>query len=664
MRVRIFALLASVALGAAAGSSVIAGVTGTEPSDVVLVFDVSNSILLSEDGLNVEFADALDGIADRVEVVAADLAAGNAEISFIVFGRQAVQYPANCGGLDLHDDPAAITRFEECLRSIAGEYRAGADAPVRQRINTQNTDHVAALREAADLLPAGSSRKAVIFFTDGEHDPPGTSRDNENVVARVTPAFAGLTPLAVLPVGLGARAGAFESELTAIYQAFFRDMAPCVGRASFAWPQVVFPSADAAGTAVALALQEVTCSFTVAPTPIPTPVPTPTPATFEAPTGVRVLAGDRFLTIQWTPPSTGADAITDYIVRCSPTSGGDPIESAEGVSIDLETEITGLVPGTSYTCEVAATDGTTIGPWSPPSAAVIVLGLPSAPSQPRVETLDGAARLSVDALGAGGIPVEQYIFECKNAAGQPAQAVGQTPTVVVTGLTNGQTFTCVGYAENSVGRSPPSPASASFTPCGGLFDCNPWMKFALAGVVIAGLLGVAAVFAGQYQRRNRAWITAQVDGGENLPLGWGPELGVRLVQDEAGWSATPLPPEGAAVRVRYEGENRFAVTSGTRIVRVHQGDPSSVKDDTGAFHQLILRRYRGKPNDRSAPARSGPETAGSSAIVARLEDREQDVAAEAATSEDAASGRAAAEDAASGGAAPEDAVGRPERPEG
>ena len=49
------------------------------------------------------------------------------------------------------------------------------------------------------------------------------------------------------------------------------------GPQSFAWPEVVFPSADDAGTAVALALQEVTCSFTVAPTPTPGPTPTAVP---------------------------------------------------------------------------------------------------------------------------------------------------------------------------------------------------------------------------------------------------------------------------------------------------------------------------------------------------------------------------------------------------
>jgi hypothetical protein len=136
-------------------------------------------------------------------------------------------------------------------------------------------------------------------------------------------------------------------------------------------------------------------------------------------------------------------------------------------------------------------------------------------------------------------------------------------------------------------------------------------------LVLAALLGGAALIAQRYRRRNRAWITAQVDGGENRPLGWGPELGIRLVQDEAGWFATPLPPEGAAVRVRYRGENRFVVTVGRRAVDVHQGDATSVRDDTGEIHKVTLRRYRDRPRDRTAP-RTGADAAGSSALQARL----------------------------------------------
>ena len=60
------ALATTVALASMAGTSLVVGQAATVPSDVVLVFDVSDSILESEDGANVEFADALDGIADQI----------------------------------------------------------------------------------------------------------------------------------------------------------------------------------------------------------------------------------------------------------------------------------------------------------------------------------------------------------------------------------------------------------------------------------------------------------------------------------------------------------------------------------------------------------------------------------------------------------------------
>ena len=593
------ALVLSVALGMLAGGvGFVAAQTAQDPSDVVLVFDVSDSILESDTGTNLEFATALEDIANRVEAIAGDLAAGNATVSFVAFGRRAIPYPAGCQRLVLHENPAAVTRFEDCLRKTAAEYRAGPNAPVKQRINTAGTDHVAALDEAAALLPAGSSRSAVVFFTDGQNDPPGTDRDHENVVAKVTPAFAGRTPLAILPVGLGAGAGAFESELRAIYDAFFRDMQPCEGRASFSWPEVVFPSGEEAGAAVALALQEVTCSFTVAPTQPPVPTPTPVPP--NAPIGVQVLAGNESLTIQWLPPSTGV--VVDYVVHCRPTAGGDWIESTEGVATTTQTVIEGLQAGVAYDCEVAASDGVSTGPFAAAQASTVVLGIPGAPRQPRVEPLDAAARLSVDPVG--GAPVEQYDYECTSAAGQKVLGAGPEPVVLVTGLVNGESFQCVAYTENRIGRSAPSPASAIFRPCGGVFDCNPWAKWVVSGLVLAALLGAALLIARRYARRNRVWITAQVDGGADRPLGWGPQLGVGLDLDEAGLYAAHRPLDNAPIRIRYSGKNRFLVQSAAGVRDVHQGDPASVREGTGDTHQLILRRHSEPP--REAPARPSP----------------------------------------------------------
>ncbi len=615
------ASLALVAAALVAGPVLVAAQTAEDPSNVVLVFDVSNSILLSEDGTNTEFADALDDIADRVQANATDLAIGNAEISFVVFGRTAITYRNRCVGLALNEDPAAIAALERCLRDIAGEYRAGADAPIRNRINTQNTDHVAALREASELLPEATTRSAVIFFTDGQHDPPGTSRDDENVINLVTPFYEGQTPLAILPVGLGAAAGGFETELRGIYDAFIRNMEPCEGRAEFTWPTVVFPEAEAAGIAVAQALQEITCSFNFAPPPTappPTPTAPPPPGT---PLNVQLLAGDESLTVQWLAPTEAADAITSYVVRCTP-EGGDLLEVEVPATGALETELADLAPGTRVSCVVIGLVGEVEGPPSQVSETAVVLGLPIAPNQPRIEPGDNAAKVIVDAV-AGGAPAEQYIFECRDTAGAVVgNALSEQPSADVVGLTNGQTFDCVAYAQNRIGKSIASVPSARFSPCGGLFECQPWTMFVLIGGVVAAALVIAVYAFNRYKRRNRVWITAQVDGGANTPLGWGPEIGIRLERGEDGWFASLRPAEGSEIQARYRGDERFVVTSKAGIRDVHQGDPAPIRDEAGAPHELILRRYRRRPQERAAAPPPPKDVAPSEELGERLEGKE------------------------------------------
>jgi hypothetical protein len=617
------ALLAMACL--LAGPMLVSAQTAADPSNVVLVFDVSNSILLADDGTNTEFAAALEGIADRVEESAADLTLGNAEISFVVFGRTAITYPNGCARLGLHDDPAAIRKLESCLRQIAADYRAGANAPVRKRVNTVDTDHVAALREAAALLPSKTTRSAVIFFTDGQNDPPGTARDKENVVTQVRAAFQGRTPLAILPVGLGARAGAFETELRALYDAYLRDMEPCEGRAAFAWPQVIFPAADDAGIAVAQALQEVTCSFSFVPTPSETPIPSPSPTPVPvagAPQNVQLLAGNGSITVQWTAPDIAADTITGYTVTCTPDGGGTPVSVQAGAS-DNQAVVSGLPPGGKYTCAVATNNPSGTSEATAAAAAIVVLGIPSAPGQPRIETLDAAARVSVDAV-AGGAPAEQYDFECRDVNGNVVGAgSAQEPSAVVLGLPNGSTFDCVAYAENRIGKSPASVASARFSPCGGFFDCNPWAKWGGAGLVLVATLAALAYIARRYQRRNRVWITAQVDGGENRPLGWGPEIGIQLDRDDrGGWLASLRALEGSDIRARYRGSGRFVVQSKSNVSDVHQGDPAQVRDPEGGRHALILRRYRSKPKEKKAVPKPADAKQGSE-LGDRLEGKDQ-----------------------------------------
>jgi hypothetical protein len=188
---------------------------------------------------------------------------------------------------------------------------------------------------------------------------------------------------------------------------------------------------------------------------------------------------------------------------------------------------------------------------------------------------------------------------------------------------NGETFQCVAYTENSTGRSGPSPASASFTPCGGVFDCYPWAKWVVSGLVLAALLGAVLLVARRYARRNRVWITAQVDGGADRPLGWGPQLGVGLDHDDGGWYAAERPLNRAPIRIRYLGKNRFMVHSAAGARDVHQGDQASVREGTDETHQLILRRH-GRPPREAPPRPSPPDAASVSALGARLDGSDED----------------------------------------
>ena len=84
-----------------------------------------------------------------------------------------------------------------------------------------------------------------------------------------------------------------------------RDMPACLSGTEFNWPNVVFQTADAAGTAVALALQNATCTFTAAPTPPPTPTPTPA-RTANAVHDIRLTPGDGTIGLAWTPAAGDA----------------------------------------------------------------------------------------------------------------------------------------------------------------------------------------------------------------------------------------------------------------------------------------------------------------------------------------------------------------------
>ncbi|HYN69280.1 MAG TPA: hypothetical protein VEX41_03610 [Candidatus Eisenbacteria bacterium] len=348
-----------------------------EPSDVVIVLDYSLSILQDEASRG-QFAEALARIADSVDEKAADLAAGNATISFVAFASTAVDYLPECVDLKLSGSEENVHQLATCFRRVWGEYKAGPDAPVRERVGNA-TNYVAAFERAALHLPAASRRPAIVFFTDGKHETQGVPP------AAVQPAadslFGARSPFAFLPVGMGLvpdERSQLESGLLALRD-LTRDMHPCPGGATFEWPTVVFDTAEAAGEAVSVAVQRVTCGFpALVPTPGPTTGPTAPPAVTAAPSaaatlgppaaplGVSVESGDGAATVRVAPAPDGASA-AGYTVECS-TDGGStwlpaPTAQAAGDAIRLG----GLVNASEYRCRVYAENAHGLSAASPVS---------------------------------------------------------------------------------------------------------------------------------------------------------------------------------------------------------------------------------------------------------------------------------------------------------
>ena len=365
-------------VGGALAPSVLAQ-AAPDRSDVVLVLDFSASILEDVTNRN-RFGAALERIADRVDATSADLVAGDATVTIVQFATSAADQPG-CADLKLLGSPAAVTQFAGCLRSVAAAYRKGLDPALTKRIGT-DTNYVAAMEQAAKHLPADAVRPAMILFTDGKHDVKGVPVSQVQVT--LDSLFGSRSPFALLPVGMGLDPTQLDALETGLLRLeIVRDMPPCVSGTLFDWPTVVFQSADEAGNAVAVALQDATCTFTVAPSPSPSPSPSPTPppptpaptiaatplALPAAPGKPSVQAMNRALQISVAPVDPAL--VSGYRYECSGDNGGTWPATADVAAADSTTaQIGDLTNGVDYICRAFAENATGLSDASPVSDAV------------------------------------------------------------------------------------------------------------------------------------------------------------------------------------------------------------------------------------------------------------------------------------------------------
>ncbi|MGV3713438.1 Ig-like domain-containing protein [Pseudolysinimonas sp.] len=185
------------------------------------------------------------------------------------------------------------------------------------------------------------------------------------------------------------------------------------------------------------------------------------------PAPVTFVEGDRQVTVQWSPPATNGEPITQYTITWS---GGAPVT----VSGDTASHVfTGLTNGTAYTFQVRATNVVGTGELSDPSAAARPFGAPSPPtSATAAGSSDGSGNVVLSWGGAGGNgrAIDGYTITV-NPGGAQYQVGDVTQTTVpgrvgtaysYTIVTRGQGGTSAPFSSTNSGTPRPgSPASAN-----------------------------------------------------------------------------------------------------------------------------------------------------------------------------------------------------------
>jgi hypothetical protein len=188
-------------------------------------------------------------------------------------------------------------------------------------------------------------------------------------------------------------------------------------------------------------------------------VPNTVPDTPAAPNASSTI--DSNISVSFGAPFDGGSPITGYTVVCtSPDDDTQHIGTGTGSPIT----VTGVIPATTYTCTLTATNADGNSGTSPPSNDVVPGAAPGQPLAPTV--VAGNATISVAFVppSSNGSAITGYVADCVSSNGGIERIAGGvgvvTSPILVTALSNGRMYTCKVQATNLFGPSPLSPPSS------------------------------------------------------------------------------------------------------------------------------------------------------------------------------------------------------------
>jgi sugar lactone lactonase YvrE len=162
--------------------------------------------------------------------------------------------------------------------------------------------------------------------------------------------------------------------------------------------------------------------------------------------------------VGWTIPAGNGSPITGYVI--TPYIGTVAQPSRSFATTTNNATVTGLTNGTTYTFKVAAVNA--IGRSLESTTAAIKVGTPTGAAFPRAAPLDGSAKVAWQASQSPASPLLGYIVTpIQGTTALASQTFNSTATTqVITGLTNGVTYTFRITPFNAIGQGPPSTTAA------------------------------------------------------------------------------------------------------------------------------------------------------------------------------------------------------------
>jgi len=167
--------------------------------------------------------------------------------------------------------------------------------------------------------------------------------------------------------------------------------------------------------------------------------------------------------VQWvTPANDNGSDITSYVVTPYLAGVAQPVQT---FSASTRSAIVWGETGKTYTYMVAAKNARGVGGQSAPTGPV-TLGVPAAPGSPKATPGNASATVNWTAPNPRAAPITAYIVTPYVGGGAQAPRVynSTATTQVVTGLTNGTTYTFKVAARNTYGTGAQSVTSNAVTP--------------------------------------------------------------------------------------------------------------------------------------------------------------------------------------------------------